>query len=53
VFYAVAGIGAAVLTVTAFGLALTRSTPETVRVLLGAGAGCRCCAARPPAGLRP
>jgi hypothetical protein len=39
VFYAVVGIAAAVLTVVAFGLTLTRSTPETVRVLLGAGAG--------------
>jgi hypothetical protein len=29
VFYAVAGIGAAVLTVAAFGLALARGTPET------------------------
>jgi hypothetical protein len=39
VFYAVVGIAAAVLAVAAFGLALTRSAPETVRVLLGTGAG--------------
>ena len=39
VFYAVAGIGVAVLTVAAFALAC--GTPETARVLLGRD--CRCC----------
>jgi purine-cytosine permease-like protein len=39
VFYATVGIAAAVLTVAAFGLALTRGTSETACVLPGAGAG--------------
>ena len=38
VFYGVAGVGAAVLTLAAFGLALARDAPGSVRALLGAGA---------------